>query len=273
MYLPITTYLDDYDLSQIGFALSPPEQGIPLIRDVVERRYGTAAIAARDGLTLTDLSSVRAERTFVTAGTLVADTGAALLANFRALSYRAGGDREIRIRFVDDASREILAINRRIGFTYLGHRVPGVAARVELEWQALDPAWRDTSDTSVVLSGVAAACALGTAKSWPVITLDGAVTPVVDPVIEYRTNAGVLLTSLTLTISLGAGDTVVVDMDARTITDPSSAIDPSLRTAGSYFALDPYDDDWLTDVYPTLKLSSTSGTPTGSAVYRKRWAA
>lgn len=273
MFIPTTTYVDDYNLAGVGFALAPPEQGIPTIRDVVTHDYATARIAARDGVTLLDSAASAGERRFVLAGIMVAETGSALLTNYRALSYRVGGDRLRRIRLVDDSSREILALRTGISFTYLGHRVPGVSGRIEIEFLAPDPPWRETTDTTVALSGVGAACALGTEKSYGVITLNGASTPVVNPVIEYRKNAGTLITSLALTISLTAGQTVIVDMDARSITDPSSAIDPSLRTAGNYFALDPYDDDLSSGVYPKLQLSSTSGVPTGSVTYRKRWSA
>lgn len=256
-YVPTTLTIDSYDTRALGFIV----EAWPNARDVVTQDVPAVAAAGIDGLTATDLRARAGERRFTTRGTLMASSLATLQANYRALQFKAfGGPRVLTL--VDDTTKRITAWGAGLTFEYLGPDAGTEVASVELQWRALDPWWESTSTTTVALTNVAAACALGTTEAWPVITFDQNAT------LTYKNAGGSTLYTLQIT-GISGGQTVTVDMRTRTVTHSSSGVTPSLRAGGRFFPLSPYDGDYPTASWPTLQLS----TGTGTAVYRKRWLA
>lgn len=254
-YIPTTLTVDSYDTRALGLVIDRA----PLIRDVTGLDLPTTAVADLDGLVATETATRAAERRFTLGGTLMASSLATLQANYRALQYRvAGGPRTLVL--VDDSTRRISAWLSGLTFAYLGRDLGSEFASVELAWRALTPFWESTSATTVALTTTPAACALGTVPSWPVITVDQ------NCVVTYKDDAAATVASITIT-GISGSQTVSIDMETRAVTHSVSGITPALRTAGRFFALSPYDGDYPTSAWPTLQVS----TGTGSVTYRKRW--
>lgn len=106
--------------------------------------------------------------------------------------------------------------------------------------------------------------AIGTAPSRPIITLTGAQT---NPVLNlWDTTGTVLLGSIALTVVMIAGDTLVIDCDAKTIKlNGVNRLD--LLTTGDFFVFDA-----LVDASPSIQYASGgAGAGTGSFTWRKAW--
>lgn len=267
---PTTTYIDSYDLKAIGFVLEEPGE----VLSSAEFADLTIAIPTSDGLALTSAERTMGTRRFTLAGWLRAADATTLRTNKHLLAYRTGGGDHV-IRLVDDATRRITARRRRFHFSYAGvPRLGGVVARVEMDWEAVEqPCWEDESQTTVNLSTSAAACALGTWKSWPVITVNAASGTVTNPEIILLDSNDAERARLSLVLTLTLGQSVAVDMRARTITHSADGEDAAYRESGSFWPLDPYPgtNDYPTSAWPKVDLAADSGTPTGTAVYRRAW--
>jgi hypothetical protein len=128
---------------------------------------------------------------------------------------------------------------------------------VTIQAVMLDPFLRDSSASSV--NGITAATAIpvGTAPSWPTLTINAAFT---DPVIQYKNSTGSVVKTLSFTISSASeGITdLIVDMQAGTIVDNAAANRHSHRVSGGNFPwmIDPKDGVYWTSAWPTLECSS-----------------
>jgi hypothetical protein len=160
-----------------------------------------------------------------------------------------------------------LEFDDRAGTEYVV-RVTGVATEpvtdarlavdfVTIQAVMLDPFLRDSSASSV--NGITAATAIpvGTAPSWPTLTINAAFT---DPVIQYKNSTGSVVKTLSFTISSASeGITdLIVDMQAGTIVDNAAANRHSHRVSGGNFPwmIDPKDGVYWTSAWPTLECSS-----------------
>lgn len=257
-YRPTTLSVDGFDLSALGYVTTD----VPGIRDVVDLEDASLALPTLAGTSLTDAAAAVADRQFSIVGQLTAATPSALRSAYRSLAYKCGGGDRLLV-LVDDTAKRITARLRRIAFTYQGVELDGRHARVELGWRARNPYWEDVSTTTVGLTATPAACALGNADCFPVITVTG---PATTPIIRYKNSAAATVASLSLA-TIASLDTVAVDMRTRRITHSVSGVTPALRLAGRFFALNPYDGDFYSSTWPTLEVSSG----TASAVYRKAW--
>lgn len=144
------------------------------------------------------------------------------------------------------------------------------AARVTITLVAHDPCAHASSQTTVNFTTTAQACALGSAISRAVITITG---PATNPLLTLADASGATLETLGFTLSLGASDTLVIDTQRKTARKTISSVtsnaigDITTNTAVTFLALDPRDGSQLAGTWPSLKVSSGSG----SAVYRKRY--
>lgn len=104
---------------------------------------------------------------------------------------------------------------------------------------------------------------LGTGPIRPLVTITGAST---NPVISLYNKAGVVVASLSLTISTVGGDVLAIDMDAKTIKKNGvSAISSIL--AGDFFSIDPADQ--ANFGAPGPRIDSSSGAT--SVAYYRTW--
>lgn len=144
------------------------------------------------------------------------------------------------------------------------------AARVTIALIAHDPCALATSQTTVNFTATAQACALGSAISRPLLTITG---PATNPLLTLADASGATRETLGFTLSLGSGDTLVIDTQRKTARKTISSVaanamgDITTNTARTFLALDPRDGDQLAGTWPSLKVSSG----TGAAVYRKRY--
>lgn len=137
---------------------------------------------------------------------------------------------------------------------------------VEIGLVAYDPFSYSTSLTGPITldatSGVHQT--IGTAPSRPIITLTGAQT---NPVLTlFDTTGAVVLGTLSLTVTMIAGDTLVIDCDAKTIKlNGNNRLD--VLTTGDFFVFDP-----LVDPSPAIQYTSGgAGAGTGTFTWRKAW--
>lgn len=110
-----------------------------------------------------------------------------------------------------------------------------------------------------VSPGVAFAANLGTAPAYPVVTFQG---PVTNPRLENRTTGATFDTD----VVLSGGDTLVVDMRARTITLNGTSTLAAMAVGAAYVALEPGTNE--------LAYRSDDPTPTASTcaiTWRHTW--
>lgn len=145
---------------------------------------------------------------------------------------------------------------------------------VELRFTAVDPTRFERENRAVALSTSRAACLVGTVPSAPVVYLYGASPSVVNPIVILRDASGDETHRLTLTGTLATNDALVIDSARQTIdryvagvlqTGTSSG--NAWLTSGQFPLLDPADS--IDGAGVTMELTSTSGTPTGLAVYTR----
>lgn len=138
---------------------------------------------------------------------------------------------------------------------------------VTVRFRVLDPRAEAVETTVLPLSSTPVLMPMGTASTAPVVTIFGASPAVVDPVVTIANAVGTV-TALRLTTTLGVGE--VLELDAATEQvqrRQGGTVVSALEsvTSGAFPTADP-------DVGPlTIRLSATSGTPTGVARYRRSW--
>lgn len=133
-------------------------------------------------------------------------------------------------------------------------------ATVQFKLRCVNPIQYATTTTTAISGGASAtdhACALGTFRSRPLITITGGT----NPILTYKNYAGTTVRIMTLT---GTGNWVI-DCAAMTVTLGGVRHDELL--AGDFIRLDPIDGDYLLNHFPTVRTSS--GTIT--IAYAKAW--
>lgn len=118
------------------------------------------------------------------------------------------------------------------------------------------------------------ACPIGTAESRPVILVHGGGAAMTNPTITVRNASGDVVQTQVFTVSLGVNDALRIDsarcliskVSAGTITDGMAA---GYWTSGDFLLLRPYDG-WIENAaYPSVELSSATGTAQGEISYRR----
>ncbi len=122
---------------------------------------------------------------------------------------------------------------------------------------------------TVTLTAVAADCEVGTAPSYPLIELDGAIDAAVT--ITYKDHDDNTIYELSLANpEIGAGDKLVIDCARERIWTLSGTTYTSamqLYTSGTFPVIRPVDaGDIASDEWPTLEVSHD-----GEATYHKAW--
>lgn len=155
---------------------------------------------------------------------------------------------------------------------YTGAHANPICA-VTVTWSAVDASWRDSEPVLRALTSTRVACPVGVGVSHTRITLKGAATAIVTPVIIVRAATGEEISRLTLSVSLTTNMALVIDSaqaslslyDSGTLQTGTSAGDNYL-TSGTFPLLAGEDG-----ASAFVELSSTSGTPTGALSYHRVW--
>jgi phage-related protein len=136
-----------------------------------------------------------------------------------------------------------------------------------IDFLLLDPYAYDLAVTTTTLDATIRRLQLGTAPSFPVITLNGAL---VNPVINFYKYDGTLLCTMGLTITNIAGDVLIIDMDAVTITKNGATAIATL-TAGDFFSMDPMAAQLGLGVAAGDRPYITVNSGAGTSAFRRAW--
>jgi len=140
---------------------------------------------------------------------------------------------------------------------------------ITLEVALFSPLSVAKTETQMPLNA-AGGCPLGTAISYPLITIAGALAS--DVTLTYKDSDGNTLSTLLITNpAIGAGTDLVVDCAREriwTVTGGTYTDKMELYQSGTFPVLDPADGDPLADPEEWPKLDSTA---TGVADYYKMW--
>jgi hypothetical protein len=201
-------------------------------------------------------------RPFEVRGFVESATTAAHLSALDELKARLKGQvasstpNEVALEFDDRAGKEYVV--RVVDVT----TEPVNSARTAVDFVTirsvmLDPFLRDSSASSVNGITTATAIPVGTAPSWPTLTINAAFT---DPVILYKNSTGSTVKTLSFTIDSTTESItdLIIDMQAGTIVDNNGANRHSHRDSGTNFPwmVDPADGVHWTSTWPTLECSS-----------------
>lgn len=250
---PTTLTVDGFDLSALGFAVDDPSSW----GDSPTRSWPVRFPPGREIGIFTSTQPSHETRQLEITGILSAATLSAMQAAYDEMRWRLdGGDHEFV--FSDRGSRMLVGRVALISRKPVAPALSQRATRIQISVVMADPRILETTAT-VVAFGAATATPLGVGRSWPVITVTGAGSFTV----TYRDSGGTAVATLQVS---GATAPVVIDMAAQTITDAGGDAMDALA-AGDFFALDPQDGDYPSSAWPTLEVSSGSG----SAQYSKAW--
>lgn len=145
---------------------------------------------------------------------------------------------------------------------------------VQLEFLCPQPVYWSTSEFTINLSTTAADIALGTLPSAGTITVNADTNTVTDPVVTYADSGGTTVETMSFTDTIAVGDQIDIDLDNWRITKTESGVEAAeydLLTSGDFFFPDPADGVYTSTAWPTITLSATSGTVTGTYTYRKAY--
>lgn len=259
-----TIYLNEFDLARLGYVV----ESIPELDGGASMRYAVASPPGAAGNLLLSPLPQMGSRVLTVKGYLRASTAAGLLAAYDELQDRLqAGDAEFRV--INRPGRFMVVRYRDRSVTPLDPQFLSTAHRCDFVLEAVDPLWYDRDPVPVSApAGAVARCPIGTAPVWPMIHIMGAGS---NPVLTLKNAAGDTVGSMTLTITLAAGDYLVIDCGAGTITKYVNGVASdglALLTAGDFPVISPEHGDVVTGALPTLSISAGSFV----AFYRRGYA-
>lgn len=267
-------YANEVSLASLGVYVQRLEQ----YTAAPAREYATVAIPGRQGVVFAGDPVTAARTLTITASVATSANTVAARATaedaLKAALYRA----LIKVVVDDDvnAPRQIDGVCTSVAITTRAHPVSAVVSDVTATVLCPDPTWADVTGQIIAFGTTASAIPLGTAPSGGIVRITPfGTTNVVDPTLSYLNAAGVTIAALAFTGTLTAGtEYLEIDLDRATVVEVSSGTSSnaiSWLTSGDFFGLDPMDGDPLNGSYPQLKVTATSGTPTATITYTKRW--
>lgn len=249
---PTVLYVDDYDTSRLGFVCS----GFQGTRDVPPKRYGATTVLGRVGELLVTGRPVVEDRLIPVSGTLLAPSVAAREAALDALFERC--DRPlVELRFADAPGRVYQAWLVSATVTGIHPQVTEAAVRIDLRFSAPHPYAYKPSGDVIAFGTTPVPVPLGTKPGPAVLTLSGSNSPTV----TYRAANGRVVQTLGFTVTLGANDALIVDLDAQTVTRSTAGVltDGPLPSSGDFFVPDPADGSHVLQSWPTIQVSAGIG--------------
>lgn len=264
-------YINDKDLSDLGFILETPEgfrEGLtfPDRRTGLPGRVGTVRLAREDE---------SSPRRIILVGTLFATPSEGVSTLRSHLDELKGRlyDGDIEVRFSDDEERVFYGRTENVGHTAIPPALTQRGMRLRVPILCSDPLIYARRSTVVPFAAAAAQLPLGTAPSTPLLRIGtapgGAAT---NPTITYKDHRGDTITTLALTYTFGASEWLDIDCELAKITDESDANQISALTSGDFPVFDPHDASGESGPYPTIEISAATGAiDFAEAHYRKAW--
>jgi hypothetical protein len=233
------------------------------LRESAETAFGPPTLTTRARLTTRTLTlSVDVRPALMTSRPAVLD----------ALTRRLAGVLEI-VRS-DAPERAWYGVLQQATATLPAGNLVNPLTVLDLTFAVPDPRRADRDTQTRALSATPVACPTGTGTSAPTVRLFGASTAVVDPAVVLRRPSGETVATLTLSGSLGADTWLDIDCGSEwlylyTAGTRTNAL--AWLTGGAFPLLDGDDASGPDGPYPTLALTSASGTPTGLVLWRRSW--
>lgn len=263
---PTVVYVDGFDTGTLGLIV----RGVTGWQNMAQHTPETARVPYLTGMTVLAAKETVSPLDLSVQGYMTGATDTALRAALDELKARLHTGADVALRFVDIATREFPV--RVLGVDVVGQPPQFIAVNpyydVTIRAACYDPYLRETTDSTPTFNATADAMALGTAKSFPVLRIDGVAT---NPVVIYRDSGGTEQARMEFgAYTIASGDYLEIDMRKRTIVQSISSTITDARdelTGGNYFALDPQHGVWWTSAWPTLEVQSGAGT----ATYRRRY--
>jgi hypothetical protein len=263
----ITTVGGTYkDLADFGFVIRRPNDMFSGPR----RTYPTIGMPGVMQAVRLNASPTGGVRSVTIQGTVVAATSALLTTNIRNL--RGYCAQAVALKTLHDAN-SFLQVSKVHATVSPHYPLTGLrAAEVTIEFEAADPFWYATSQTTATFTAAPASTPLGTADSYPLVRITGALT---NPTITVKDSGGVTVATMALTITLAnAAHYVEIDcapITGRTIvkhTGSLSAAEDTL-TSGDFFGFLVANADIVTPAYGTIEASVSAGAiASATAIYR-----
>lgn len=254
--MAVALLINGIDAATLGLTLAEapgwldiPARDIPTAQ-VIGRPGAKALADAQEGTRRVSLSGTMLDKTAALMRAKVDSVKLALLANPLVLTFGDNTGRKVT------ASLTAFAVRSEPQGAFVQEGL-----KVEATLTALDPLSYDIAQTNIAL-GVNR-LPLGTGPIRPVVTIAGAS---VNPTITLFNAAGGGMASLTITLTTIAGDSLVIDMDQKTI-KLNGINQIAALTAGDFFSIDPLDQANFGGLGPYITTSSGAGT----VVYNKTW--
>lgn len=273
--MPPALYLNELDTAAIECWPLDAEEWLSM----PERDFPVVAIPGLNGVVIAGEPTVSARELTLTLQVQPAarTTAARVTAERKLKAMASRGLVRIGINDSYTPSRVIDGVLKNARFQPVGHPIAAVASRASLTFLCPDPTWRDAYDTIIAFSATPSPIPTGDANSDGLIRIAAPAwsANVVNPTIHYLNAAGVTIKTLGLTGTLTAGlDYLEVDLKRASITEYASGAASNAiawLTSGGFFAIDAMDGDPLNTSYPQLKVTATSGTPSGLWIGPRRW--
>lgn len=255
--------INGVDMATLGFRLARATGW----KDAPGRTRATAVRPTRAGA-LAASSDAESPRTITLDGTIIgadADAARTAIDQVRATILRT---QPAELILPDNPTRYLSAWLD--GHTVDAGQGPSMIQRMlstRISLTALDPYAYDLVAQTITLGAGVNRAPLGTAPSFPVITISGAAT---NPILTLKRWDGATLATLGLTLTTIGGDTLVVDMGAKTILKNGASVLASL-SSGDFFALHPSTAQQNFGALAAEQPYVTTSSGAGTTVYRRAW--
>jgi hypothetical protein len=266
-----TTVTGTYkDLNDFGFIVGRPLDAFK----GVQRQYQNGEMPGTLGAVRLHTRPSGGVASVSVEGTVVATTSALLTTAIRNLKGWCAG--AVALKTVHDANT-FLAVSYVGTSAEVRYPLGGAlfACDMTLEFEAADPFWQDTSLTTATFTGGAASTALGTADSYPLVRITGALT---NPTITVKNSAGATVATMAFTIVLAnAAHYLEIDctpITGRTIVKHTGALSAAedTLTSGGFFGFLYANADPVTPTWGTIEVAVTAGSVSAAtAIYRKKF--
>lgn len=264
-------WIDDIDLADYGFVLGrdPGQDATPTMSDaVVTPAGGFGPLWAGEAVAVQS-------RTLVISGHMRVDAGASSYRSTVVALRALVSNGAKRIRFSDRTDQEF----RDARMTQFAP-APAAAilstnhAAISITFECADPARYDVNPQGLALSTTRVSCPMGDAPTYPLIVAHGNGAALTNLVITVRDASGTVVQTMTFTNTIGANDYRIIDCLRTQITKSVAGTQSDAQsewTSGDFPVLRPADAVYAVSAWPTIELSSSTGTAVGVASYSRAW--
>lgn len=245
--------VDGFALSALGVVVEDAQGR----RDGADERVPTATVPGYGEVELTDEPTPSPRRITVIA-TQSAPTVGELQVQLRALKARLRPGRLVAVGFSDDPDLVYFGRCESISAPSIAPAFVQRAHRLRIVIICPDPQGYDASETTVAVGGAPTPLPLGTGMHRPVVMITG---PATDPVLEYRAG-GVVVGRMGLGVSLGSGESLVVDSGRVTIRREDGTSAAEALASGDFLRFE--------GRHGAATLARVSGSAAGVAVTYRR---